>query len=177
MPDTEQEMAVGFFGDTTMQALADLSLIEDGHPTHLTTDEWSRDSKVSRPSKIDDIDKLVGSFRASLCAAVQNSSVAHANAAADALEPILYLLATYNFDAARRFAIMHFALQPIGRQRKANKFFAQSVRDDDNAINSPNLPKDDSGWKARARVAWTRLDSWHDSIKSRVKAQIEEALL
>jgi hypothetical protein len=113
--------------------------------------------------------------------ATQAEREAAAEAAANHIEGVIHFLAAYNFDVSRRFAIMHFALEPIRKHGKATAVLAERVRKDDKAINE-TLPTGSSSpdigeWRTRSNRAWLRLDAWHDRIKDSAKAFLEASLI
>lgn len=163
-------------------SLLNLALIQDGHPTHTNSDDLAKGTP--RPNKAKDIQDQMGIFRAKLEDAVNGATPAErriaANDAANAIEGVILFLAAYNFDTARRFAIMHFSLTPITKHGKATSMPAELVDQDNKAINDKDVAKNNATflgeWKKRAERAWTRLDAWHDRIKKPAQEYLSKSL-
>jgi hypothetical protein len=83
----------------------------------------------------------------------------------------IYLLATYCFDLERRFGYLYRVLQQVANHAEPHRDLAHRVKDDNDAINAPNI-----SWEERARVAHEAMLSIHLLVKDDHQRKLLDAL-
>jgi hypothetical protein len=137
--------------EALLQALANFALIEDRHPTH-TDPNYDQNASVTKFTTLSGLMQRAGP---------------------DAAEP-MYMLATYCFDLARRFAFLNSAItvELPARVRAREKLKAEVKRDDDE-LNGP-VTASGGEWQQRAATAGKQLRAWHRTANKLPKDELRE---